>query len=540
MMMNGFKTRAWILSLVLAAPGIATAQTPPTEETPKEVTEPAKQPEKKESEDKKSEEKKAEEAKPTEAKPAEAAPEKKPEEAPKAEEAAKAEEPKAEEAKPAEEAQPAAPEAAPAAAAGAETPAEPEKAEPSAEKKAEMEALEKMAAEAKAKAEAAKKAKAAEEAKPKEQPTAGAKTGGTAAAAAGAGAGAGKGKGKGKKGKGGDDAATQMAIQAAMGGLQGAGKPWVLVARLGTQVGIGSFVSGNDSQQNNPSLAWSLGVTGTYQLTKLLEGRLTAFGRASVDQILINSSTDIFITKKNEFFFRDLQLGLLGQQLYKEKFTGIVVGGSTSFALPTSKLAQAAGRILRWNVGVNAVRVFPKLGPGNLILSAFFTFRKDFGPEAATFDADDAASRANACASTTDAGDCITNSGNLNLALIYGGSVAYTYAGFTLGWSITLFSTQFHNLGNNSVASVEQANGIEVGSSQFAQQDNLFRNLSFGSISLSYLFTPNLNAGVSMSTFQNPFIQSGNNSSRLRFPWFDFDSSSQNLTTVNFSVGGNY
>ena len=188
-------------------------------------------------------------------------------------------------------------------------------------------------------------------------------------------------------------------------------------------------------------MSWNLGITGTYKLTKLFQGSLTAFGRVSMDQIIVNSSRDIFITKKNEFFLRDIQLGVLGQRLYKEKITGITFGANTNFWLPTSKLAQAAERILRWNIGFNAVRVFPGIGPGNLIFSGRHDLPKGLWPRLPDHLSKRVCEHRQrmprqggqpALASPT----CRTTTSGW----IYGVSVAYAVAGFTISAGMTLFS----------------------------------------------------------------------------------------------------
>ncbi len=319
-MMYGRWTRVWMISLLLATPGVAGAQTAPeagqTEVAPAEP-------------------------------PAEAPAETKPEEDPPAE--------LSEEAKAAEE----------KAKAEAEAKAAEEKAKAEAEAKAQAEAeLQKQAEEAKAAVEASK----AEAAKATEsKPDAPAATDSKADPKAPAG----------KDGKKVD--ATQARLGAAAPVPADLGRPWQIFGTFDQSLGLGAFVKDGDARQ--VAYAYQLIAQGTYKIGALGDGRLDAFGDIRVSQQLTDSFNYVG-TSRRQLLWNDLRLGLLGRGLLREETTGAIVGGNFNIDLPTGWQSRASDRLLRLNASSNVARSFA-VGPGNLLARVIVSARKDFGPSQA-------------------------------------------------------------------------------------------------------------------------------------------------------------
>lgn len=475
--MNGVLSRAWLVGLMLVAPGVTFAQTTPPAETPPAVTEPA--PEAKPGDVKVEDEKKEEEKK-DEAAPAEAAP--------------------APEVVPTEAAP--APEVAPAEKAVEATPAE-------------------------VKASGMPETPA---------PTSAAPTTPAAAPAAGAPA-AGEGEGRQL-----DDKKTSTQLGAAAPVPPDTGRNWQIFTTLEANLGNGTFVADPNARQ--PALGWSFTATGLYKITNLFQGRLDALAIAGWDQAITNNATN-FGTRPNEFFFRDLRLGLVGRGLYTEELTGIIFGGSLNTFLPTSKFSQAQQRVMRWSINGTAARMFTEVGPGNLLLNFASSVRKDFGPAQVTLDADDSASRFASCRSSNlvdDGNGCASNIATFNWAWTNSLAATYFLGDFSAAVSFAVVSQYAHDLRDLSETPTNLAASpnVVLGRSQYAGNEAAYSTLTQSSISIGYLINDNINLGLGVATLQSPIIQDGSNSSRIKFPFFDFESSANNLSSFFLDLNVQY
>lgn len=460
--MNGVWTRAWLVSLFLAAPGYAVAQS--DGETVEQ---------------------------------AEVIPAKAEDEAPTGEQEAKAEEAKAEDAdaeKPDGEAA-VAPAGAPAAAA-------PAGDAPAAEEVAEEE----------------------EEEEVVEDP---------AAPAAAPGAAPADGKPVKKKKK--DATGNAAALGAVALALQEPTKPWTVFLTLSQSIGAGAFVVEPTARQ--PAYSWSLSALGTYNLGKFNDGRLLAFSRISVDQQLTNTFvTDWGGTREREFYVRDLQMGVTGPGLFHEKeYLDTRFGGSFSFFLPTSKIAQATQRALRLQFGPNLLKVFGNVGPGSLVVTFSELFRKDIGPRLPTDTT--LTSMCDSASAANDRGECYIQFPGLNFALMHTLGANYTIGPVTLNLSWTIFNMFMYDRSNSNTDNLRNVTADMIDSSQNAHDGVDHRMWSFASLSAIYTFNANWSTTLGMTTFNpSPFIQRGNNPRGIRFPFFDFDSTARNLSTFFLDV----
>lgn len=493
--MNGVLSRAWLVGLMLVAPGLSFAQTTPPAETPPAVTEPAPAPtpgEAKAEDDKKEEEKK-DEAAPAEATPAPAPTEA----APAPTEAAPA---------PTEVAPAPVPEAAPAEKAVEATPAE-------------------------VKASGMPEAPAA-------TPTAAAPSPGNTAAPGAPAAGT-EGDGQGRQM---DDKKTSTQLGAAAPVPPDTGRPWQIFTTLEANVGAGTFIADPNARQD--ALGWSFLATGFYKITNLFGGRVDALAQVGWDQAITNNATN-FGTRPNEFFMRDIRLAVAGRGLYTEEFTGIVFGSSINTFLPTSKFSQAQERILRGAVNVTAARMFTEVGPGNLLVNFLTSVRKDFGPPSVTLDAEESASRFATCRSsnlTDDGNGCASNIGTFNWAWTNSLSATYFLGDFSAALSFGVVSQYAHDLRDlsESPSSVAASPNVVIGRSQYAGNEAAYSTLTTSSLSIGYLINDNINLGLGFATLQSPIIQDGSNSSRLKFPFFDFESTANNLSSFFLDLNVQY
>jgi hypothetical protein len=304
-------------------------------------------------------------------------------------------------------------------------------------------------------------------------------------------------------------------------------KPWQVMATVGQTLGAGVLVASEDAQ--TVAYGWNFDFSGTYRLTKLFEGELIAALAWGFDQQLTASTVDLG-TVPRELYLRDLRLSLLGRSLYREKWSDFILGGRIDLALPTSQQAQAVGRILRADVRLDLIREFVGVGPGDLLLLLSTSFRKDFGDDAG-FDRGEAFRTGTYCRSieTVVSGDC-QGGAALDFALIHRISLAYAIGNFSTTLAVVLFNNFFHDISNSDIATTPDGRVIDQSpfvSNSADQRDNLFTFIRF-----AYLFLDNWSVGTGVSSlFDSPFVQNGDNSSSLRFPFFDTQTTSRNATT---------
>lgn len=329
-------------------------------------------------------------------------------------------------------------------------------------------------------------------------------------------------------------------------------KPWLISA--GLQTSLGSSVLAD--QNNDAVWGYSFSATGLYKLAKLWQGRLDGYGFLTFNQNLSDGLTGTALggTGRNQFFFQDLQLGVLGRGIYTESTTGIIFGFRSIGRLPTSDIAQAFDRVFRWDNGVTMTKPFANVGPGTVILSLAGTFRKDFGPKNPTIDVGESPTAVAACATINQAsaGACYSDIAPLDWAVITSLGARYLLnngIGFNFGFSFLynknrniqggdlVFGEDVFDTDGNLIPT--DGEGRIVDSSEFATQDvGADRSLLFfTSVSMSYVFNANWSVSGGMQTFQNAFVQSGDNSSAISNIFYANDDET-NATT--FFLSGSF
>jgi hypothetical protein len=320
---------------------------------------------------------------------------------------------------------------------------------------------------------------------------------------------------------------------AALGAAMAAGgdKKWLVSGTLSQTLGVGAFVA--DPNARTVAYGYAINLYGQYILTPLVDGRLVGFVNLDMDQQLTLTSQD-FGPNNRQFFVRDLMLGLNAQQWFKEKVTGIAINSNFRVDLPTSLLAQAADRVLRANLGVSAMRVFPNVGPGTVVVSLGETFRKDFGPANPTVDTGEAPSQVLTCRQSARVGDdsCLSNQAAMNYAFIHSVRGSYVLGNLSIAASVAILNMFNYDLSASDTSNVAALEGREPTQSPFAFRVANQVDLVSSSLSVSYVIGSNFQITGGFSTLTSPFIQNGNSSSSLRFPFYDFQTPENNLTSL--------
>jgi hypothetical protein len=314
-----------------------------------------------------------------------------------------------------------------------------------------------------------------------------------------------------------DKTTNAAALGAASPVVASGGKPWLVSASL--QTSLGSSVLAD--QNNDPVFGYSFSATGLYKLTNLWMGRLDAYTFLTFNQNLTNEGVAGNVaggTGNNQFYFQDLQLGLLGRGVFTEKVTGIIFGARSIARLPTSDAAQAFDRVLRWDNGLTMAKPFPNVGPGTIILSYSTTFRKDFGPTNPTIDIGESPTQVSVCAAVNsgEAGSCASDIAPLDWAWINSLGARYLLNnGLGFNFAISALWNRFHDI-RFPVDSLVDVDGnpipnvgnVDLNSDFALLEDN--KSLAiFTSISVSYVFNANWSISGGIQTFQNALVNTG-------------------------------
>lgn len=300
-------------------------------------------------------------------------------------------------------------------------------------------------------------------------------------------------------------------------------KPWIVNATLEQTLGQSIFVK--DPTRGRTAYGYALIVGGSYDLTKLFEGTLRATARISADQQLTTTANDAGVGPR-QFFLRDTIVGLSGLGLYTEKLTGTRLNGRFSLTLPTSLQSRAAERYLGVSVGGSAIKVFSEVGPGSAIIVWSETFQKNVASAQPVSDFAFCDS-----VSASDSGACYSALSNPSYSFFHGLTGIYSLGGFNVSVGLTLIQSVGYDL-DQSTAQDPQTPAGNPSSSPFADPNaSRLTNTTWGTVAVSYAVNENFSIAGGWSTIQSPYVQQGSSSTSLRFPWWDFQTPSNNGTT---------
>lgn len=317
----------------------------------------------------------------------------------------------------------------------------------------------------------------------------------------------------------------------------GESKPWRVFVDLTQSIGQGTFVT--DDFARTASYGYLATIGASYKLTDML----SAGARISWAQNLTVTNRDTG-TLPRELLFRDISLSASAPRVYHEAFTGIDVGAGISATLPTSKASRWTGRLFGLGARGSLSRTFEKVGPGDLSFGYALGVTKNFGPSNPSIDAAHSQSSVDACRSSNlaDRGSCLSNVTTVNFSITNDLNVAYTFLeDFTFTVDFLIWNSVSHYLGDSAVPTdLTAARNVQVGRSQFASDRTAQSDLTVATIELAYSITNHISAAVGLYTAQNPFIQDGSNSRGLRFPFWDFRSTADNLSTIYLDLAFTY
>ena len=223
--------------------------------------------------------------------------------------------------------------------------------------------------------------------------------------------------------------------------------------------------------------------------------------------------------------------------MINSKSTGLIVGANTSIDLPTGVQAQAQGRFLRWNISGNLSRIFSEVGPGSLLVRLVTTARWDFGDGALVNTTNAALCNS---VSVDNAGNCLSGRTGTNFGFIPGVSLTYLVGSFNFALGISFINQWLVSASGSLVPERLQAgDDIQVGRSQNALNNTNYILFTSANISATYTASRNLLFTLGLSTVQGPVDKCNQDVDDLsetgqcvRFPFFDFTSQTNNLSTV--------
>lgn len=306
-------------------------------------------------------------------------------------------------------------------------------------------------------------------------------------------------------------------------------KPWRVGAVLSQDIGIGAFVS--DEFARNVNYGYAVKVTGSYDIIDLL----SVIARIDFDQRLYETRGTEG-TETQEFFFREMRLGLSSTSFYEIPVVGVTLGANTTARLPTDKNALANGRYLGWTVAAGFTKVFEDLGPGNLTIQYASGYRLNFGQPTGDIPGDIQAGKL--CRIIGDAAaDCTNSVSNTNYSFSNGLTLEYAFLeDFSVALGLTVTNSIKYDLSQSNLDGFEH----EVGRSPYATSGRNQSDLLWGSIEIGYGLTDNFSVALGALTVSNPFINKDGDQYALRNPFWDTDSSANNLTSIYFDVNFTY
>lgn len=325
-------------------------------------------------------------------------------------------------------------------------------------------------------------------------------------------------------------------------------KTWPVggMVTLGTSAGIGTFVPG---EANRSSFSTSLSLMARYSPFS----GLTLMASQGISKTLVNNADDIEPRKRNT---------ALGDTVLIASWTPMVKGGTAEKLSPKQRAARAAQAVINPML-VQSAEGKPLTLPGGIRLSflsvlslptskiAQYQSRQAVLAGAANF------SRSLGPVSVTYQARFTKNFHRYSNAVVpVEDASALARTGGAEAVSDSLVATTFNNISfnvrNTLIASAPgpghmsfQLVWILINNFSYydAPQDEFTStnakvgrgrsDLSYGQLAANYVFSGGYVASLSVATFSSPF--SADNKT-VRFPFFDFRSTPDNLTTVGLSV----
>ncbi|MDH5672135.1 MAG: hypothetical protein OEZ06_08300 [Myxococcales bacterium] len=289
--------------------------------------------------------------------------------------------------------------------------------------------------------------------------------------------------------------------------------PFSLLLYAETALGQGTFVA--DENARNPLVAWSTSVLPGYRPTPRW-----AFGLLlTVSQEMTDSDLD---TERQQLLLSDTQLR--GRyEVTKIEALDLQVAAGLRFFLPTSLISQHQSLLFGSQARLNLIRIF-----GPVFATYTGAFRKNFHRYTSPVLGDVRDAPAAPVAprigglEQLGGGEVAVAGNNVSFDILNQVSVGYSpFDELTLGLSYAL-ANRF------TYRSVPD----DARTSPYAEPGRGQRDLQIGSVSASWTFSRRFVLALAMTT-TGPIKQADNDG--LRFPFYDFYSTAENLTTFALS-----
>jgi len=311
-------------------------------------------------------------------------------------------------------------------------------------------------------------------------------------------------------------------------------KPWTVRASFNLSAGSGLFVLNADpvAPRADPSLqlpgvgtgtgryvGYSLTLGASYKFTDLLTGSVNF----AADQQLTDTNQDTGDSAR-QFYFRETSIALATTGLWKdEQYTGIGVDVSGRVYLPTEIFAIQANRVMAFGAGVSLKRSFKDVGPGTIALSYGLSVRANVGGAQKDF---------NPTRNPRQLGDVTEGLGGVNTMSSVANRFSASYSfldDFTVGL----------DFGISNAFQRDADPGLGIRESNFSTPGGGQSDLASTSLYLAYQINDMIGLSGGLATASDPVIFDGT-SYKLRFPFWDFSESENNLSTVFLTVDFSY
>jgi hypothetical protein len=313
-------------------------------------------------------------------------------------------------------------------------------------------------------------------------------------------------------------------------------KPWGVNASLAQSMGQGVFTDSHFA-----SYAYSITLGGSYKIDPKY---LSLSAKFAFSQELTSTYGSVGQDLR-ELFISDLGISASAPELYKdEQYTGVKVTAGVGLTFPFSKLSRDQERIMGSKISVGLSRSFENVGPGTVNVSWGGGLGYVFGPSSRTYDSAEWISKAHICTRNTDgSGECLTSLANPRWSLANTFTVSYDFLEkFSASYSFAIANSFASRLNDSTSRKLAAGVAFDPNNHSIHADPGLVNQVdaTTSTLEVSYSVLDNLSVALGLTTAQSPFIQSGNNSSALRNPFWDFSSQADNLSSFYLDIAATY
>ena len=249
---------------------------------------------------------------------------------------------------------------------------------------------------------------------------------------------------------------------------------------------------------------------------------------ASYSKYLTESGGSVY---QREGRFGDMSLSASYGSIFTDEWvTGINLSGSLSFKIPTSEMSRFTNLYTAISAGIGLSRSF-----GNLSLRYGLSFKKNFhGDTSVVADLDsyplDVLARDGGNELISEAQVALDTGVLSSYSFINSLSISYSwFTGFSTGISWSFVDSFTYDNGTITVA--------DEYTSEYAVVGRGHSQAMTGTFSVSYAFLDYFGASLALSTSQQPLTADNR---RVRFPFWDLETSNLSGTSVSLGLSASY